>query len=117
MEKTRKMLEEEIEEKLKFISSSDPDSKEHSMAVQDLSVLYKLKIEEDKNVFDWAENLREHGERSKEQKIRLLLDGVSIVLPMMFYGVWMRKGFKFEETGSFTSTTFRGLFNRFKPTK
>lgn len=27
------------------------------------------------------------------------------------------KGFKFEETGTYTSTTFRGLFNRFRPTK
>lgn len=40
-----------------------------------------------------------------------------IVLPLVFYAAWMRKGFKFEETGTFTSTTFRGLFGKFKPTK
>ena len=35
----------------------------------------------------------------------------------MFYAAWMKRGFKFEENGTYTSTTFRGLFNRFKPTK
>lgn len=40
-----------------------------------------------------------------------------LVLPLVFYGIWMNKGFKFEETGSFTSTTFKNLLNRFRPTK
>jgi hypothetical protein len=40
-----------------------------------------------------------------------------LVLPLMFYGVWMRRGFKFEQDGTFTSQTFRGLFSRFRPTK
>lgn len=40
-----------------------------------------------------------------------------LVLPLVFYGIWMNKGFKFEETGSFTSTTFKNLLSRFRPTK
>lgn len=40
-----------------------------------------------------------------------------LVLPLVFYGIWMNRGFKFEETGAFTSTTFKNLLNRFKPTK
>lgn len=40
-----------------------------------------------------------------------------LVLPLVFYGIWMNRGFKFEETGSFTSTTFKNLLNRFRPTK
>jgi hypothetical protein len=42
---------------------------------------------------------------------------IGIGLPLIFYASWMRRGFKFEETGTYTSTTFKGLFNRFKPTK
>ena len=38
-------------------------------------------------------------------------------LPLVFYGVWMKRGLKFEETGTFTSQTFKNLFNRFKPTR
>lgn len=53
----------------------------------------------------------------KHQYIRLGVDLVGIVLPIVFYAKWMRKGFKFEETGTFTSQTFRNLFNRFRPTK
>lgn len=57
----------------------------------------------------------------REQKIdhyiRLGVETAGLILPLMFYGTWMRRGFKFEETGTYTSTTFRGLFNRFRPTK
>ena len=42
---------------------------------------------------------------------------INSIPPLMFYGIWMKKGFKFEETGTYTSTTFRGLFNRFRPTR
>lgn len=51
---------------------------------------------------------------------RCVRTGVAVgelVLPLVFYGIWMNRGFKFEETGSFTSTTFKNLLNRFRPTK
>ena len=35
----------------------------------------------------------------------------------VFYSVWLKKGFKFEEKGIFTSTTFRSLWSKFKPRK
>lgn len=56
-------------------------------------------------------------EQVKDRYIRLGIAATEIILPLIFYSKWMKKGFKFEETGTFTSTTFRGLFNRFKPTK
>lgn len=40
-----------------------------------------------------------------------------LVLPLVCYNIWMNRGFKFEESGSFTSTTFKNLLNRFRPTK
>ena len=49
--------------------------------------------------------------------MRTGMDIAGLVLPLVFYGIWMNKGFKFEETGSFTSTTFKNLLNRFRPTK
>ena len=56
-------------------------------------------------------------EQVKDRWIRVGTAAAELVIPLIFYGVWMRRGFKFEETGAYTSTTFRGLFNRFKPTK
>ena len=45
------------------------------------------------------------------------IDIAGIVLPLAFYGVWMNRGLEFEKEGSFTSTTFKGLLGKFKPTK
>lgn len=59
--------------------------------------------------------------QTRDQMIDLCVKtGVEVgklVLPLIFYGIWMNKGFRFEETGSFTSTTFKNLLNRFRPTK
>lgn len=71
-----------------------------------------------------ADRIQE-GELQKRQARDQMVDrcvrtGVAVgelVLPLVFYGIWMNKGFKFEETGSFTSTTFKNLLNRFRPTK
>lgn len=59
--------------------------------------------------------------QARDQMIdRCMRTGVAVgelVLPLVFYGIWMNRGFKFEETGAFTSTTFKNLLNRFRPTK
>ena len=56
-------------------------------------------------------------EQMKDRYFKVGIAAAELLIPLMFYGIWMRKGFKFEETGTYTSTTFRGLFNRFRPTK
>ena len=56
-------------------------------------------------------------EQVKDRYFKLGIAAAELLIPIMFYGIWMRKGFKFEDTGTYTSTTFRGLFNRFRPTK
>lgn len=56
-------------------------------------------------------------EQVKERYFRVGVAAAELMVPLIFYGIWMRKGFKFEETGTYTSKTFTGLINRFKPTK
>jgi hypothetical protein len=122
------LLEEEIKSMIQNLSSLPSGSKEKSTAIDDLVKLYKLRIEETKNEWDFKEKYYVHEsdkqfkktqfeEQVKDRYFRLGVEAAGIILPLIFYGIWMRKGFKFEETGTFTSTTFRGLFNRFKPTK
>ena len=53
----------------------------------------------------------------KDRLIKIGLETTAIIVPIIFYNTWMNKGFKFEETGTFTSSTFKGLINRFRPTK
>jgi hypothetical protein len=135
MDKIKDLLSEEIKTGIQNLSSTSPGSKERTAAVDDLVDLYKLRIEETKLALDSEEKrnkridefeARESEERFKAKQLKeqvkdryfkLGMDAAGIILPLAFYAVWMKRGFKFEETGTFTSTTFRGLFNRFRPTK
>lgn len=127
-EEIKNLLEEEIKNEIKNLSSLEPGSEKHSTAVESLAKLYKAKLDEDKTSNECLEKI-ENREIDKELKCTQLKESVKdryvkigiaaaeLVLPLMFYAFWMRKGFKFEEKGTYTSTTFRGLFSRFKPTK
>lgn len=134
-EKIKDLLSEEIVAEIQTLSGLDSGSKEKSAAIEDLTKLYKLRIEENKSEWDADEkynrrvmegeaNTREDetkraqiAEQIKDRYFRVGIAAAELMIPLMFYGIWMKKGFKFEETGTYTSTTFRGLFNRFRPTK
>lgn len=121
-------LSDVIEKRLKEFDHYDLDSEHTKPAVEVIEKLYKLKIEELKVEGELYEKqkTRENEKNAKdkelhEKRVDRWVNGAitvaSTAASLVFYSVWMRKGFKFEETGSFTSTTFKGLFNRFKPTK
>lgn len=153
MDEIKRLLDEEIKSQIQNLSKLESGSEKMSAAVDDVSKLYKLKIEESKNELEFKERRqkriaesaqhrvdaqlkekqlqndedaqldearfksKEFDDKVKDRWIRLGFDAGIQILLMMFYGCWMRKGFKFEETGSFSSTTFKNLFNRFRPTK
>ena len=60
---------------------------------------------------------KELKERKIDRYVKMGLAIAELILPLTFYAYWMKRGLKFEETGTFTSTTFRGLFGHFRPTK
>ena len=126
------LLSEEIAAQIEALSDLQSGSKEKSTAIDDLTKLYKLRIEENKSVWDADEkyNRRMMDEESvtkdgdfkdrqiaEQVKDRYFRVGIAAAELLMCYGIWMNKGFKFEETGTFTSSTFKGLINRFRPTK
>lgn len=131
----KELLSEEIAEEIQALSTLEAGNKEKSTAIDDLTKLYKLRIEESKSEWEADEkynrrvmedeaNTRDDelkqtqiAEQVKDRYFRLGIAAAELMIPLMFYGIWMKKGFKFEETGTYTSTTFRGLFNRFRPTK
>lgn len=127
-EEIKEMLGEEIKAGLSDLSSLETGSKEKSEAIDDLVKLYKLKIEESKAEMDYLKEIDEQerndqtkreqlSEQVKDRYFKLGIAAAELVLPLMFYAVWMKRGFQFEKEGTYTSTTFRGLFNRFRPTK
>lgn len=133
-ESIREALGTEILDKLNGLSELEAGTKEYQMALDNVVKLYRLglddaRIENDANDKYYRNELesqkhedelknreQQAEEQKKDQLIKYGFEGAKILLPMIFYGIWMRRGFKFEETGTFTSTTFRGLFNRFRPT-
>ena len=127
-EENRSLLEEEIKAEIKRLGSLESGSHEHTTAVDSLTKLYKLKLEEDKNTYERLDKIENReidqeskaaqmAESVKDRYFRFGMAAAELVLPLMFYGIWMRRGFKFEQDGTFTSQTFRGLFSRFRPTK
>jgi hypothetical protein len=128
IEDIRDLLEEEIKTEIRNLSTLEAGSKEKSTAIEDLAKLYRLRIEETRNEWDFNEKYESRNgdmrlkkdqleEQVKDRYFRLGVEAASIILPLIFYAAWMKRGFRFEETGTYTSTTFRNLFNRFKPTK
>lgn len=129
------LLNEEIADEIKALSELEAGSNEKSAAIEDLTKLYKLRIEENKSSWDADDkyNRRIMDEKSndkddeikqkqleeqvKDRYFKIGIAAAELMIPLMFYGIWMNKGFKFEETGTITSSTFKGLINRFKPTK
>lgn len=127
-EENRSLLEEEIRAEIKRLGFLESGSQEHTTAVDSLTKLYKLKLEEDKNTYERLDKIENReidqesktaqmAESVKDRYFRYGMAAAELVLPLMFYGIWMRRGFKFEQDGTFTSQTFRGLFSRFRPTK
>lgn len=124
------LLEEVIRSEIETLPRLQPGSKEHSEAVDSLTKLYRLHIEETENDRAFLRKSEESTNQDLELRLkkvqlsedvktryfRVGVDVAGIVLPLVFYGIWMRRGFKFEENGTFTSTTFRGLFSKFRPT-
>ena len=128
MEEIRNLLDEEIKAEIEALFSLSFGSKEHLTATENLATLYKLRVDETKTALDFEEKSENRknddefkknqlAEQVKDRYFKLGIAAAELVLPLMFYAVWMRRGFKFEENGTYTSTTFRGLFNRFRPTK
>lgn len=127
-EEIKELLEEEIKSEIENLSSLEAGSQQHSTAVESLAKLYKLKIEEDKSSMEYYEKEENRNmeidlkrnqmdEAVKDRYFRLGIATAELVLPLVFYGIWMNRGFKFEKDGTYTSQTFRSLFSRFKPTK
>jgi hypothetical protein len=133
-------FEEEIIRLQKVLNTLKPGTEEYQKVNDELKKQYQMHLDGLKTEWDYDEKrekrineagradedlrIREHDEALKrdqfdEQKkdrwIRVIIAGVELVVPMVFYGVWMRRGFKFETTGTYTSNTFKGLWNRFRP--
>lgn len=127
-EKINELLGEELKRQIESLSSLETGTREMGTAVDDVTKLYKLlidtekvsaesrklDIEENKNKNDSANMLNE---QKKDRYVKIGIAAAEIVIPFILYGMLMRKGLKFEETGCVTSPWTKNLINRITPKK
>ena len=124
MAEIKKLLDDAIETEINNLNSAS-DTDEKSEVIKNLAALHKLRIEEIKTETEIEEKSERRAmdkafqldENTLDRYVKVGIAAAELVLPLMFYGVWMSRGLRFEETGTFTSQTFKNLFNRFKPTR
>ena len=123
-QKSQQEAELSIKERQADGADADRQMKEKQMQAESKHQAAELALKERELNGKDADRTREEESQTRlarDQMIdRCVRTGVAVgelVLPLVFYGIWMNKGFKFEETGAFTSTTFKNLLNRFRPTK
>lgn len=122
------LLEEELVRELEDLGKMEHYDNETEEATKNIVSLYRLHLDTLKTEAEIATSERARKEESCarelelknqkiERRIRVCMGAVELFVPLIFYGVWMSKGLKFEKDGTFTSLTFKNLISRFKPTK
>lgn len=125
-EKIRDLLDEEIESQIEAMSHLSPGSEEQSKAAKNVAELIKLGIEDDKiqkefqdkNDARYSEDKFHEAQLMEQRKARWLQFGAAaagILLEMLFYGYWVSRGYRFEETGVVTSPTLKDLIRKMRP--
>lgn len=104
----KEMLDGAIRTGIEELSVLESGSDEKQKEVENLTKLYKLQIEEEKN----EKELEESRKKNFSDK---LIAGAQVGISLLGIGVgcyWTKRSFKFEETGTLTSTAGRSLLNR-----
>lgn len=146
MAEIKTLLDDVIKTEISNLRTLPSGDEKRGAAIRELASLHKLRIEEIRAQADVDEKAERRKMDSKQQEAELAAKDVDrnreneaqmrqlreqkidryvrtgiaaaeLILPLMFYGIWMKRGFKFEESGVYSSTTFKNLFNRFKPTR
>lgn len=122
------MMDKELKRRFEDLENLKTGSDEQSKATDNLVKLYKLRMDEnDQNVSKEADEdklllekskLELEAEKAKDDKlIRILTTVTSVGISIAGFAVgshWYGKGFKFEETGTICSSTFKGLMKDFR---
>lgn len=124
-----------IEDRIIYLIDSlndlQPGTEEYKVTVDTINKLYEtvnkekeIGLKGDSLAIEEANNCENRKIKSKETKSGMILSGLktavelsAVVVPVVFYGVWLKKGFEFEEEGTITSNTFKGLISKFKTTR
>ena len=121
-------LDKELERRFEDLGNLETGSDEQGKATDNIVKLYKLRMDENeqensKNADEDKAVLERHKLELEEQKakddklIRILTTVTSVGVTIAGFAVgshWYGKGFKFGETGTICSSTFKGLMRDFR---
>lgn len=121
-------LDKELKRRFEDLGNLETGSDEQGKATDNIVKLYKLRMDENeqensKNADEDKAVLERHKLELEEQKakddklIRILTTVTSVGVTIAGFAVgshWYGKGFKFEETGTICSSTFKGLMRDFR---
>lgn len=117
MDKIRKSLDEAIAKDIQDITVLNTGSEERTATVKELTELYKLRIEEDRVEMERKEKEAQEESHALDRWINVGLQVGLTALSLLAYNAWYRRGLKFEETGTVTSSMTRNLMSRMLPNK
>lgn len=108
---TIKMLDDMIAKELELLNKDTSILEVRQESINYIKELIDIKVKmiEEKTCLQKQKRVLDYAE--------LGIEVCGIIVPIMFYSRWMNRGLEWEKTGTFTSTTFKGLFSRFSPTK
>lgn len=113
LEKQRVEAEKAIE------TARDEIEKEKIQIEKERMELEKSKIEVDdrRRKHEKAESWTRVGMDIAGTILKSTVEVAAIVVPVLFYGEWIKEGLQFEEKGAFTSGTLRTFIGKLKPTR
>ena len=81
--------------------------------------LKKAELEKDREVKEREIELKEAElkESKKRKWIEVVIGTATVAIPLIAYNHWFNKGMRFEETGTFTSSTFKDVKHSWNPFK
>jgi len=123
-DKIHDLLDDAIESEIRNLPNLEQGSSEKSNAIDNLTQLYKLRIEEAKidqasveSDRDIALKQKQLEDQAKERKINIGLQLGLAFSSLLAYDAWYRRGLKFEETGVIRSPWIKNLVSRMFPKK
>lgn len=105
-------LNVEIEDKLDKLANMDPSTKEYAVAVDSVTKLMDRAIEIEKLESSDSQNEKQMKEDRKSRLVKNCIDVGSIVLPLAVTIWGARASFKFEETGTITTSVGRKFMDK-----
>lgn len=106
-------FDDALQEGIEQLRKLAPGSNEYRTQAESIAALYRARIEDAKVAVDKEnkDNLLKQSRESDHKQFMMKCADIAVQISLglaglVFYNVWNRRGYKFEENGTITSKTF-----------